>query len=151
MRDIRISSCLPCSFREDLERIVFFNPGQGEITGTLVDQVRRQGVPVIVEDGDHLRFRVRAFGMLQTLYAIDSTCDPERLVGVAMFTRVRRKTMVVLHLAVHESYSSRGEWSGEAVVAQLIAAIHELSLRTRGVRSLRILYPHEIRIDLRAG
>jgi hypothetical protein len=150
MHNIRISSLLGGSFRDELERIVFFNPEQGLITRTLVDLVRRHGVPAIVEEGDYLRFRVDAFGMLQTLYAIDSTEAPERLVGVAMFTRARRDSMLVLHLAVHEDYTSHGKWSSAGVVARLIAAIRDLSLRTRGVRSLRILYPHEIRLALRA-
>jgi hypothetical protein len=150
MRNIRISSLLGGSFRDELERIVFFNPEQGLITRTLVDLVRRYGVPAIVDESDYLRFRVDAFGMLQTLYAIDGTETPERLVGVAMFTRARRDSMLVLHLAVHEDYTSQGKWSSEAVVARLIAAIRDLSLRTRGVRSLRILYPHEMRLALRA-
>jgi hypothetical protein len=149
MRTIRISSVLHGSFRDELERIVFFNPEQNLITGRLVDLVHRYGVPVIVDEGDSLRFRVDAFGMLQTLYALDCTEPQERLVGVAMFTRLRRTSMVVLHLAAHQDYTSRGKWSSEAVVAQLIGAIRTLSLRTRGVRSLRILYPHEIRFDLR--
>jgi hypothetical protein len=150
MRNIRISSLLLRSYRDELERIVFFNPEQGLVTGTLVDLVRRYGVPAIVEDGEHLRFRASAFGVLQTLYAMDSGEQPERLVGVAMFTRAGRSNMLVLHLAVHEDYTSRGKWGGKAVVAQLFAAIRDLSLRTRGVRSLRILYPHDVRFGLRA-
>jgi hypothetical protein len=151
MRKIRILSQLRGSFREELERIVFFNPEQTLVTGTLVDLVRRYGIPAVVEEGDCLRFRVNAFGMLQTLYAIDSTENPERLVGVAMFTRIKRSTMVVLHLAVHEDYTSHGKWRSEGVVAQLITAIRSLSLRTRGVRTLQVLYPHEIRFELRAS
>jgi hypothetical protein len=149
MRNIRISSLLSRSYRDEVERIVFFNPEQGLVTGTLVDLVHRYGVPAIVEDGEHLRFRASAFGVLQTLYAMDSSEQPERLVGVAMFTRTRRSTMLVLHLAVHEDYTSRGKWGSETVVAQLFNAIRNLSLRTRGVRSLRILYPHDVRFDLR--
>jgi hypothetical protein len=89
--------------------------------------------------------------MVQTLYAFDGTAGPERLVGVAMFTRLRRRNLVVVHLAVHEDYTSRGTRSSEAVVAQLIKAIRKAGLRTRGVKSLLILYPHEIRFDLDSG
>jgi len=148
MRNIRISSLLPVSFRDELERIVFFNPEQSLITGRLVDLVHRYGVPEIFDESDCLRFRSRGLGQLQTLYALDATDEPEHLVAVAMFTRLRRRSLVVVHLAVHEDYSSRGKWSGEAVVAQLVAAIRNLALRTRGVNTLRILYPHETRFDL---
>jgi hypothetical protein len=148
MRNLRITSVLGGSFRDELEQLVFFNPEQSLITGPLVDLVRRHGVPVVVEDGDRLRFRVTSFGLLQTLYALDCTEPPDRLVGVAMFTRPRRNSIVVLHLAAHRDYTSRGKWRGEEVVARLIGAIRAVALRTRGVRSLRIMYPHEIRFAL---
>lgn len=151
MRNIRLSSVLDGSFRDELERIVFFNPEQDLITGTLVELVRRYGVPELVHEEGVLRFRLRGLGMLQTLYALDGTDGPEHLVGVAMFTRLRRRSLVVVHLAIHEDYTSRGKWRGEAVVAQLIAAIRRAALRTRGVKSLRVLYPHEIRFDLDSG
>jgi len=168
MHNLRISSVLRSSFRDELERIVFFNPEQSLVTGQLVDLVHRYGVPEIVNEGDRLRFRLSALGMLQTLYALDSTQGDatkedsppasapqegttdaaERLVGVAMFTRLRRTSIVIVHIAAHEDYTSRGKWSGEAVVAQLINAIRAVALRTRGVKTLRILYPHEIRFEL---
>lgn len=149
MRKVRITSVLGGAFRDELERIVFFNPEQSLVTRPLVKLVRRYGVPEIVDEGGRLRFRLRGLGMLQTLYAIDETEPSEHLVGVAMFTRIRRTSMVIVHLAVHEDYTSRGKWSGDSVVAQLITAIRSLTLRTRGVRTLRILYPHEIRFDVR--
>jgi hypothetical protein len=148
MRKIRVSSVLPVSFRDELERIVFFNPEQKLVTAPLVASVHRYGVPAIVEDGGCLRFRVDAFGPLQTLYAFDETGDPTRLVGVAMFTRESATTIVILHLAAHEDYTSQGKWAGVSVVAQLVAAIRGVSLRTHGIRTLRILYPHEIRLQV---
>lgn len=151
MRNIRLSSMLGSSYRDELERIVFFNPEQNLITRTLVDLVRRYGVPEIVEHAGGLRFRSRGLGMLQTLYAFGGPDEAEHLLGVAMFTRLKRSNLVVVHLAVHEDYTSRGKWSSEAVVAQLIRAIRKAGLRTRGVKSLRILYPHEIRFDLDSG
>ncbi len=151
MRNIRISSELRGSFRKELERIVFFNPEQSLITGRLVDLVHRYGVPEIVEEDDRLRFRATTLGILQTLYAFDATEAQERLVGVAMFTRVRRSTIVVVHIAAHEDYTSRGKWSSEAVVVRLVTVIRKLAMRTRGVNDLQILYPHETRLDVRSA
>jgi hypothetical protein len=105
-------------------------------------------VPSIVDVAGTLRFHVDAFGELQTLYAFDETEAVPGLVGVAMFTRESASSMVVLHLAVHEDYTSQGKWAAAAVVAQLLVAIRGAASRTRGVRSLRVLYPHEIRFGL---
>jgi hypothetical protein len=140
---------LPVAFRDELERIVFFNPEQGSVTAPLVASVHRYGVPSVVEEDGCLRFRVQAFGMLQTLFALDETESPAALVGVAMFTRDRRKNLLVLHIAAHEDYTSQGQWAATGVVGQMIAAVRETAMRTSGIRTLRILYPHEIRFELR--
>jgi hypothetical protein len=69
---------LPVAYRDELERIVFFNPEQSRVTTSLLDSVRRYGVPSIVEDGNLLRFRVPAFGTIQSLLPLakaSSQCD----------------------------------------------------------------------------
>jgi hypothetical protein len=149
MRKIRLSSVLGIAFREELERIVFFNPAQSSIAAPLVDSIQRYGVPSVVEEDGCLRFRVHAFGMLQTLYALDETEAPAALVGVTMFTRDRHRNLLVLHIAAHEDYTSQGKWAAAGVVGRMIAAVREAALRTSGIRALRILYPHEIRFPLR--
>ena len=147
-RRIRLSSELASAFRDELERIVFFNPEQQSVTGHLVASVHRFGAPSIVEEQDRLRFRVSALGMLQTLYAFDETDGESRLVGAAMFTRDGPATIAVLHLALHEDYTARGKWAGAAVVGRLLGAIRGAALRTHGIRRLRIPYPHEAEIEL---
>jgi len=149
MRKIRVSSLLAVSFRDELERIVFFNPEQELVTAPLLASVQRYGIPSIVEDGASLRFRVTSFGPLQTLYALDESEEPERLAGVAMFTRESATSIVVLHLAAHEDYTSLGKWADVAVVAQLVSAIRNAAMRTHGIRTLRLLYPHELRLQVR--
>jgi hypothetical protein len=148
MRKIRVSSILPVTYRGELERIVFFNQEQNQVTKPLLDSLHRYGIPTIVEEDACLRFRVRAFGRLQSLYAFDETTAPARLAGVAMFVRESPTSIVVLHLAAHEDYTTRGKWSNASVVVQLLIAIRGASLRTRGIETLRILYPHEIRLQL---
>lgn len=139
---IRVSSVLPSSFRDELERIVFFNPGQALIATRLVELVHRYGIPAVVEEEGRLRFNLPTLGPVQTLYALDETEGP-RLAGVAMFTRDGTTTLTVVHLAVHEDYTSRGKWAAGAVVARLLNTIRDAASRTHGVRSVRILYPHE--------
>lgn len=148
-RRIRLSSELASAFRDELERIVFFNPAQSSVTAHLVASVHRFGAPSIVEERDRLRFRVSALGMLQTLYALDETDGEPRLVGVAMFMRDGPATIAVLHLALHEDYTAHGKWAASAVVGRLLGAIRGAALRTHGIRTLRIPYPHEIEIALR--
>jgi hypothetical protein len=148
MRKIHISSVLTDTFRDELERIVFFNREQSSVAAGVVESVHRYGVPMIIEVAGKLRFSVKAFGMLQTLYALDTTEAATQLAGVAMFTRESPMSMLLLHLAVHEDYTSQGKWAATGVVAQLIVAIRNVASRTHGIRRLRALYPHEIRFAL---
>jgi hypothetical protein len=151
MRKIQVSSLLPVSFREELERIVFFNHEQNLVTAPLVDSLHRYGIPAIVEEAGCLRFRVNAFGRLQSLYALDETDQPSRLVGVAMFFRESPTSIALLHLAAHEDYTSQGRFARVGVVARLVAEIRGACLRTHGINTLRILYPRQVKLDLRPG
>jgi hypothetical protein len=149
MRRIRISSTLPISYRPELERIVFFNPEQNQVRVPLVASIRRYGVPETVENDMYLRFKVRAFGEVQSLFAFDDMEDVPRLTGVVMFTRESTQSMLLLHLAIHQDYTYRGANASAGVTAQLLNAVRKLSLRVRGVETLRMLYPHKTQLVLR--
>lgn len=148
MRTLQFSSILPVSYRDELERIVFFNPEQERVTGPLLDSVRRYGVPGIFEDGGLLRFRVPAFGAIQSLFAFDQSDQPARLVGVVMFVRESPETMLLLHLAVHEEYVGDGRCADAWVAPRLVAAVRAACRRTRGIKRLRMLYPREAQVRL---
>jgi hypothetical protein len=148
VQTIRFTSVLPVSYRDELERIVFFNPEQDRVTAPLLNAVRRYGVPSIVEDGGTLRFRVPAFGLIQSLYALDESEPPSRLAGVVMFVRESADTMLLLHLAIHEAYAIGGPFVQAWVTPRLLAAVRRTCLQTRGIRTMRMLYPHPAQIRL---
>lgn len=141
VRSIRISSILSVSYRDELERIVFFNPEQSKIATPLVAAVGRYGVPTITEETGRLLFRLRAFPEIQSLFALDESETPAVLVGAVMFVREQKDKMLLLHLAVHERYAARGERARAWVALRLVAAVRSACARTKGVTSLCILYP----------
>jgi hypothetical protein len=148
VQSLLFSSVLPTAYREELERIVFFNPEQDRVTECLLDSVHRYGVPLIVEEQGSLRFRVPAFGPVQTLYALDQTVRPASLAGVVMYVRESRDTMLVLHLAVHEDYVAGSLYGEDWVTPRLLATVRTTCQRIRGITCMRLLYPHEIQVRL---
>ena len=148
MRTLQFSSLLPVAYRDELERIVFFNPEQSRVTASLLDSVRRYGVPSIFENDGLLRFRVPAFGPVQSLYAFDHNEQPPRLAGVVMFVRERANTMLLLHLAVHEDYAAGGARAEAWVTPRLLSTVRSVCLRTRGITTLRMLYPREMQVTI---
>lgn len=149
MCPIRISSVLQLSQRDELERITFFNPQQDRVTEPLLQSVHRYGVPKIVEDGPNLRFTVRDFGQVQSLYALDDRDGGSRLVGVVLFVRETHDSLLVLHLAVHEDYTAHGRWAGMWMTPRLMAAVRALALRISGICWVRFLYPRSTQIPIR--
>lgn len=139
-RRIRVSSLLPTSYRDELERIVFFNPEQGKVAKPVVTLVSRYGVPTIAEEADTLRFHLRGFRGIQSLFALDETETPATLAGVVMFVREDEQTMLLLHLAVHEQYTARGKYAQAHVALRLVGAVRSACARTKGIQRLRILY-----------
>ena len=128
---------------------MFFNPRQDQVTVPLVASLRRYGVPETVETNQCLRFKVGAFGEVQSLFAFDDAERVPRLAGVVMFTRESTQSMLLLHLAIHESYTHGGMHASAGVTAQLLTTVRRLSLRIRGVETLRMLYPRETQLFLR--
>jgi hypothetical protein len=140
VRRIRVASLLAPSYRDELERIVFFNPEQGKVERPVVTLVHRYGVPEITEEAGTLRFHLRGFPEIQSLFALDETDAPAALAGVVMFVRESEDTLLLLHLAVHEQYTARGKHAKAWVALRLVGAVRGVCARTKGVRRLRILY-----------
>jgi hypothetical protein len=149
VRNIRISSILPVPYRDELERIVFFNPEQSKVATPLIAAVGRYGVPTITEETGHLRFHLRGFREIQSLFALDESDTPAVLAGAVMFVREQRDRMLLLHLAAHERYTARREYAGAWVALRLVAAVRSACARTKGIDFLRILYPGERTILIR--
>lgn len=149
MGPVRITSALPLAHRDELERITFFNPEQNRVAKPLLQSVHRYGIPKILEDGPNLRFSVRDFGQVQSLYALDDRDGEAQLVGVALFVRESLECLLVLHLAVHEEYTANGSRAELWVTPRLMAAVRALALRIRGVRWVRFLYPRRTRLPIR--
>lgn len=148
MRRVEITSLLPVAAREDLEHITYFNPEQARVADSLVKVVHDYGVPTIFEDNGQLRFRVKAFGPVQALFALDRTLIIDELAGVVIFVRDAADDILVLHMAVHEDYAAHGQHADAWVAPRLMAAVRAVALHTRGVRSLRFLYPHRALLDV---
>jgi hypothetical protein len=143
-----LSSVLPLAHRDELERIVFFNPQQSRFIDPVLAAVNSYGVPAIVEERDRLRLSVPAFPSIQTLYALDGPRQTAELVGVTAFVRETADSMLLLHVAVHQDYSTDGPKADEWLPVRLVSAVRDICRRTRGITWLRVLYPKHARYPL---
>ena len=150
-RDVRFTSVLPVSRRDELERLLFFNENQHKVEASLLDALRRYGAPRMTFDDGCIRFVVPKLPAVQTLYALDDADVPPTLAAVAIYTREDFETLAVLFFAIHERYAGGALHEGEMLSARLMDLLRASAARTRGVRWLRLPYRQDVRFPVRPG
>lgn len=138
MRRIVYHSSLPSEHREDLEQILFFNAHQGRTTDSVSFVAERYGLPKIhVDEKERLRVELSSTVETQTLFAVLRGRRGERPVGVAVYTR-ENNAFVVLFVAVHEEFCSRGPKAHLRVLMNMTNQVKAIARRVKGVDSLLV-------------
>ena len=132
---LRYTSTLRPEYSEELDRLMFFNPGQQAAQAAIVDSIEMFGVPRVDSDGGRLWVKVEKLDPVQTLFALDG----DRLVGVLVFTRVTLERLAVIHIAVDEDYSSRGQFAEEMLVMRIMKLLRDSARRIKGIDTIQVL------------
>ena len=132
---LRYTSALDPEYSEELEQLMFFNPGQQAALATIMDSVETVGSPSLYIDDGHLRVKVEKLDGVQTLY----TLDGEKLVGVIIYSRTRHEYLTVIHIAVNHDYSSDGKFAGKMLVMRMLELLRKNARRINGIKSIRVM------------
>lgn len=135
---LKVVSQLSVQYRDDLEKILFFNPRQHEVVHGIAKSVEKYGAPQIYEKEGNLCLRTERFSDFQYLYASDDTGKSPVLAGVLIFVRDPENTLEALHIAAVEPYLA-DEGSLESSAAyQLVETLFQIGGRLRGVEKIGI-------------
>jgi hypothetical protein len=132
-------SSLSTSYRDALERLVFFNGGQRDAETAIADVVDLYGSPVIVAGGAGLRVVVSSRDDVQCVFALAPGGRGYVLAGMVLFLRTSVQQVEILHIAVADRYR-RARRSRSGIVIALVQTVRECAQRLRGVERLTILY-----------
>ena len=132
---LRYTSTLTPEYGEELERLMFFNPGQQTALEAIVDSLERFGSPSVYDDDGCLRVKVEKLDDVQTLFAMDG----DRLVGVLVYSRVLLERLTVIHIAVGQDYSSHGKFAQNMLVMRMLELLRNSARRIKGVETIRIM------------
>lgn len=147
--DLVFASSLPSSYRDALERLVFFNPNQLHMEGGITRAMDLYGSPEIASSPDGLSVTVSGCSDVQCLFAVDEASGRTPiLAGMLVYLRTSREEMLVVHVAVGDPYS-RTRRTGLGVVIRLIRALRASARRLRGVECIRFLYTDERQYQIR--
>jgi hypothetical protein len=133
---LRYTSTLQPEYGDELERLMFFNPGQQTAMAAIVDSVETFGTPSVYSDGGRLRVKVEKLEEVQTLFALDG----DTLVGVLVYSRVTVERLVVIHIAVDQDYSASGKFAQNMLVMRTLELLRNSARGIKGVESIRMMY-----------
>jgi len=132
---LRYTSVLKPEYSEQLEHLMFFNPGQQTALAAIEDSLEKFGTPFVYNDDGCLRVKVEKLDEVQTLFALDD----DTLVGVLVYSRVLLERLTVIHIAVDQDYSSHGKFAHHMLVIRMIELLRNSARRIKGVKSIRIM------------
>ena len=129
------TSKLKPEYGEELEQLMFFNPGQQSAHAAIVDSLEQFGSPSVYTDNGCLRVQVEKLDEVQTLYALDG----DRLVGVLVYSRVLPEYLTMIYIAVDQDYSSHGKFAQKMLVIRMFELLRNSARRIKGVKAIRII------------
>ena len=132
---LRYTSTLNPEYSEELERLMFFNPGQQTALAAIVDSLETFGSPSVYADSERLRVKVEKLDEVQTLFAMDS----DTLVGVLVYSRILLERLAVIHIAVDQDYSSHGKFAHNMLVMRMLELLRSNARRIKGIETIRIM------------
>ncbi|MDH3713005.1 MAG: hypothetical protein OET44_04050 [Gammaproteobacteria bacterium] len=133
---LRYTSTLQPEYGDELERLMFFNPGQQTAMAAIVDSVETFGAPSVYTERGRLRVRVEKLEDVQTLFALDG----DTLVGVLVYSRVALERLVVIHIAVEQDYSAHGKFAQNMLVMRMLELLRNNARRIKGIETIRMMY-----------
>lgn len=130
------TSILKPEYSKELEQLMYFNPGQQTALPAIVGSIEMYGEPIVYNDGDCLRVKVKKLGEVQTIFALDG----DILAGVLVYSRTSIERLVVIHMAIGEEYSSQGKFAKKILVMRMCQRLRQSARRIKGIKTIHIMY-----------
>jgi len=132
---LRFTSKLKPEYEEKLESLMFFNPGQQTALATIMDSVEKFGQPSLYLDQDRIRVKVEKLYDVQSLFVLDD----DTLAAVLVYSRISVESLIVIHIAVEQEYSSQGNRSDKMLVMRLLNQLRQCASHIKGIENIRIM------------
>lgn len=138
--DIHFSSSIDCSYKEELERLFFFNLNQKRFTEKINRSISEYSRPILTDNDDEVSLTFKDEQVGQTLYVFDGDYPEANLIGVIMYVRDLTDTVTIVHFVLHEGCHNiyrRDHINIASVVLEKFCC----TLKTiKGIEKVRIYY-----------
>jgi hypothetical protein len=137
---IRIQSKLGIEYRDDLERLFFFNHNQKRYAGRITESVSEYAKPKLFEDYREVSLEFEQRDLGQTLYIFDDDDISPELVGVLMYVRDSIDRITIVHIAMHEHCRQIFKQEAVNVVKIVLDEVFTVISKIKGIERIRIYY-----------
>lgn len=144
---LEFASHAPQGSREDVERLLYFNPHQHLVREGILDSLTAFGQPRIVASSFGLFVRL-GDEETQTLFAFDRRRSSTSPVGLVVFIRVSRSEIVIVHLAIHSDYILPAGRVGLGLGVTLVEKVRDVAARIVGVSQLSFSYRQQMTLRI---
>jgi len=134
MSELAFTSVLGGEHKQELERLLFFNDNQLKVSDAVMVVARRYGTPRVQVVSERLRVGLDSV-QPQTLFAVRRSASKVEPVGVMVYTR-ENDALVVLFLAVHEDYASRGPKANQRLLMRMTGELRGIARQVKGITSV---------------
>lgn len=131
MTEILFTSILNSSYKDELERQLFFNQNQEKIRSDIFLLIKRYGMAHVRAFDDHLRVVLDASPEPQTLFVLERFKGEDRLIGVMVYLR-EGDTLSLIIAAVYENCA------GVPLLRKMIDELCDIARRIKGIKTVTL-------------
>jgi hypothetical protein len=137
MARILFTSILRTTYKEELERLLFFNQNQHKVGTAIPLLMERYGMARVEVLHDRLRVLLDSSPEPQTLFVLERSNGPDRLVGVMVYLR-EGDTLSLIMAAVREDYAGLRTEGEEPLARRMVDVLRDVARRVKGITSVTI-------------
>ncbi len=137
---LHFTSQIGTQYRNELERLLYFNPLQHRYHEDIQHAIEEMGVPQIVEQNGFLRICLANREDCQSIFALAPQDGYEKVAGVIVYQRENMESLLVLHIVVDDAYTMHGVKSDDMLTFKLIDHVKRVARSIKGIKTVRVIY-----------
>lgn len=125
------------SYINSLQKLLFFNSNQSKYYSTIKKLIENYGEPKIYKsDGRYIKVKIDELNSSESLFV---SIGP-KLVGVVIYYRVSRETIIILHIAI-DKFCTFNKLNGNFnILMKIFSKIKNIASNTKEVKNLEFYY-----------
>ena len=114
---------------------MLFNPDQQTALASIMNSLKKLSQPSLYLDQGRMRVKVEKLDAVQSLFALDD----DTLAAALVYPRVSIESLTVIHIAVDQEHSSRGNHSDKMLVMRMLNQLRQCACHIKGIENIRIM------------